>query len=284
MKHWRLLAGVLLFGAPGCTAPASTQAAVATAVTVAATAVNRKITNECWAACTPGYVCEHESGLCVKGECQPHCRDEQLCSKVSGQLMCIDKGMVYKANIQGKGSAIPVGGPPTPLPGDGGQHMGTPSKMPGALVQQACTQPGSAAWYAEARAAHEEATTQAEEHTGRRSDFVGVWSVAAAVEQPPEEAPRPLIVAPSWYGHSKDRALSYQVKTEGADVLVLLTAPANAPEQEVRVEFVDADHFRLRGVDYVRQDCTIETHAGACCELPRGRWVRLRAERVSTSP
>jgi hypothetical protein len=41
-------------------------AAIGTGLAVAAAAVNRAATHECWAACRPGTVCDKTTGLCVE--------------------------------------------------------------------------------------------------------------------------------------------------------------------------------------------------------------------------
>lgn len=70
MRRWPLVPILLLalaplacYGAPGSSA---TNVAIGTGMAVAAAAVNRAATKECWAACRPGLVCDHDSGLCVE--------------------------------------------------------------------------------------------------------------------------------------------------------------------------------------------------------------------------
>jgi hypothetical protein len=41
-------------------------AAIGTGMAVAAAGINRAVNHECWAACRPGLVCNHASGLCVE--------------------------------------------------------------------------------------------------------------------------------------------------------------------------------------------------------------------------
>jgi hypothetical protein len=43
-----------------------TKAAIGTGLALAAAGINRAVTHECWAACRPGLVCDHASGLCVE--------------------------------------------------------------------------------------------------------------------------------------------------------------------------------------------------------------------------
>ncbi len=46
-------------------------AAIFAGSAVAATAVNRKLTHDCWAVCSPGWHCNHDSGLCESDEEEP---------------------------------------------------------------------------------------------------------------------------------------------------------------------------------------------------------------------
>ena len=46
-------------------------AAIFAGTAVAATAVNRSLTGECWAVCSPGLHCNHRSGLCEKDKEMP---------------------------------------------------------------------------------------------------------------------------------------------------------------------------------------------------------------------
>jgi hypothetical protein len=94
-----LSSGVLL---SGCTSNHG-KAGAGAAVAVAATGVYRHFTDECWAACTPGHVCNRESGLCEPGECQPACPQGQYCMKHEGRLFCAPAGaQISNANAAGK--------------------------------------------------------------------------------------------------------------------------------------------------------------------------------------
>lgn len=48
-------------------------AAVGAGAAIAAVGINRAITKDCWARCSPGYLCNEERGLCELGECLPGC-------------------------------------------------------------------------------------------------------------------------------------------------------------------------------------------------------------------
>jgi hypothetical protein len=66
MSRW--LVGTALSLALGCGSSAGSQAAAAAvtvATHVAAAAINRAATGECWAVCDPGYGCDEDSGTCV---------------------------------------------------------------------------------------------------------------------------------------------------------------------------------------------------------------------------
>lgn len=61
-------------------------AAVFAASNVAGSAVNRKLTGECYAACTPGSSCNHETGLCERIACA--CPADQICERIGTEVVC----------------------------------------------------------------------------------------------------------------------------------------------------------------------------------------------------
>lgn len=66
------------------------QAISGTALMVTAVGIHRAITDDCWARCSPGYLCNEESGLCEKGECVPACELGQHCvHERGGHFRCI---------------------------------------------------------------------------------------------------------------------------------------------------------------------------------------------------
>ena len=66
------------------------QAAVATSLQLVAVGVHRAVTNDCWARCSPGYLCNQESGLCELGECVPACEYGSHCARdVVGDYHCV---------------------------------------------------------------------------------------------------------------------------------------------------------------------------------------------------
>lgn len=261
-ERWALVlvTGMLL---PACGGSTEAQAAAATAVMVAATGVNRSLTGECWAACTPGYVCDHESGLCVRGECSPACPDTQTCVSLDGVLMCADKGTTWASNMQGN-SLVPSGGTPArPAP--------VARSAAAASAASACALPGSADWYAE-----QDPSPGVEPAGPLARDFLGLWSVAGATPPVGADAPRPLVVTLGWFGRSQATATRYRTRSEAGALLELEVwsdaAPAAAP---LKIEFGSRDRMRLHGVEYQREDCArVGSHA-ACCALPRAPWVRL---------
>jgi hypothetical protein len=67
-----------------------TYALEGTAVMLTAVGIHRAITDDCWAHCSPGYLCNEESGLCEKGECVPACELGQHCvHERGGHFRCI---------------------------------------------------------------------------------------------------------------------------------------------------------------------------------------------------
>jgi hypothetical protein len=71
-------------GLPRANDPAA--AAVFAATNVAASVVNRKVTDDCYAACTPGSACNHETGLCERIACS--CPADQICERIGTELVC----------------------------------------------------------------------------------------------------------------------------------------------------------------------------------------------------
>ncbi|HEY6725670.1 MAG TPA: hypothetical protein VI197_16665 [Polyangiaceae bacterium] len=235
---------------------------------VAATAANRALTGECWAACTPGHVCDHESGLCVPGECSPACPDTQTCVRIDGVLMCADKGTTWASNMQGN-TFLPSGGAPAKARA---APAGAAGSVPLASAPaSACAIPGSAEWY------QEQAEAPSTEPAGALArDFVGLWSVVGSMPRSGDDAPRPLVVTLEWFGRSPNTATGYRARSEAGALLELEVwsdaAPARTP---LSVEFLSSDRLRLHGVEYQREDCARADAHPSCCALPRASWVRL---------
>jgi hypothetical protein len=69
-------------------------AAAGLGVAVAGTVVYRAVTGGSVAACTPGNICDRQSGLCVPSECSPTCPESQHCVRdFDGRLYCEDDGL-----------------------------------------------------------------------------------------------------------------------------------------------------------------------------------------------
>lgn len=229
---------------------------------VAATGVNRALTKECWAACTPGYVCNHESGLCEPGECKPTCQEAQVCARVDGQLSCVDKGWVYNSNVQGQGPTLPSGGPPSASRRRTQRVIA--SVAPGPVT--GCATPGSKEWFAE--------SPQAPPEPGaKHADFVGVWSVANAPAT--AQSARPLIVTVDWFGRSSDAATQYRVVAESPVLSLEVWSELSPEPMRLDIESSSRDRIEMGGVEYRRENCTGAAPPAACCELPRATWVRL---------
>jgi hypothetical protein len=58
------------------------------AIGVAATAVNRSITGDCWGRCSPGFSCNRENGLCERGDCDPPCPGGMSCTLTTTGTEC----------------------------------------------------------------------------------------------------------------------------------------------------------------------------------------------------
>jgi hypothetical protein len=88
------------------------QAAVGTGLAVAATGVHRALTKDCWGRCSPGYLCNEESGFCERGECLPGC-------EVGAHCVRDVRGIPYCARDAGLAPAHPAqpnaAPPPAPL-------------------------------------------------------------------------------------------------------------------------------------------------------------------------
>jgi hypothetical protein len=68
-----------------------TAAGVALGASVTGAGVNRAITGDCWAVCSPGYGCDRQRGTCVRAECAPGCTPDQHCViEADGRTRCID--------------------------------------------------------------------------------------------------------------------------------------------------------------------------------------------------
>jgi hypothetical protein len=81
-----------------CGGGSSTYAAagIGLGATVLATGIHRAVTGSCWANCAKGFYCDHESGMCQRGECDPSCREGDYCVKeASGDFRCVAPAGTY---------------------------------------------------------------------------------------------------------------------------------------------------------------------------------------------
>jgi len=88
----RAFALLLLFGTAACGSDAGSKlaaAAITTGAAVAAAAVNRAITGECWAACPNGYGCDEATGKCVQLSCYGDCPPDSRCIRRGGREECV---------------------------------------------------------------------------------------------------------------------------------------------------------------------------------------------------
>ncbi len=88
----RLLSSALLVSACGCSTHEAVAATATVSGAVAFAALNRAATGDCWGRCSNGYVCNHESGLCEPGECNPSCTAGYQCSVVPAGYACTPEG------------------------------------------------------------------------------------------------------------------------------------------------------------------------------------------------
>jgi hypothetical protein len=95
MKGLHSGVGLLVIGwmLLSCAGSEAGHAALGTGVMVGAVAVNRVVTGDCWAHCSLGYVCNHESGLCEQGECYPACASGYHCAATSMGRTCLSNAL-----------------------------------------------------------------------------------------------------------------------------------------------------------------------------------------------
>jgi hypothetical protein len=74
----------------------------------------RAITGGCVAQCTPGHVCDRQSGLCVPSECSPSCPAGQQCQRDSdGRMICVDDGLTMSLMAARRSASADGGAAPT---------------------------------------------------------------------------------------------------------------------------------------------------------------------------
>ena len=257
---------------------------MATAVTVAAVGVNRALTRECWAACSPGYVCDQKRGLCVPGECTPACVEPNQCTLVNSKLMCVtpERTIVHGVLPPGETSYTPTADadlghrnasvPPGTLADPPRAYAGHSNQSKTLIKRRAsCDQPGSKEWYESSDSSQNSGSIAGELHR----EFVGVWSsgenaLGGSVA---------IVVTPGLVVQQASRP--YDVLQVQEDRLLIRAYPPlpGVEKSEFEVRFVNHNRIDFAGMSLERYDCRQDgPHADLCCRLPRARWVRLGPE------
>jgi hypothetical protein len=83
-------------------------AGVYAATGLGAAAVNRKVTGDCYAACTTGYVCNHDTGMCEQRTCM--CPADRVCEIVGGEVVCTQPRRAKEGAIDASADADADGG------------------------------------------------------------------------------------------------------------------------------------------------------------------------------
>ena len=294
------LLGTLALASVECSSGNTGQAAIATAVTVAAVGVNRQATGDCWARCSKGYACDPESGTCVAGECAPECVPPSRCTLVGIEFACNPEPDVLVQPLPGGGIAtgntkdtadMGVTGNaantargqvkqdqqavlgPTAYANQGPPGPGEPRA---AAVKQgpACPRPGSDAWFEQGNTSSKQSGAPREPRplSDLHRDFVGVW-----VAEPDAQSPSQALAVSSDTILMRDKT-PYEVVAErdgkliiGVSSPVMLMRILNVPITFYGTDRIEFDRYKLR-----RYDCRAPgPHDDMCCSLPRARWVRL---------
>jgi hypothetical protein len=98
----------------GC-GPRNTHNYQAAAVGAGAVALHsvayRAVTGNCYAMCTPGHLCDRQTGMCVPSECSPACPDGQRCTRdLDNRLYCEDDGLTLSLMKAARSTAKPDAG------------------------------------------------------------------------------------------------------------------------------------------------------------------------------
>jgi hypothetical protein len=89
--YWGVRVFVVSFVAVACGGGNYRAAGIGLGAAVTGAGVNRALTGDCWAVCSPGYGCDRQRGTCVRAECTPACTpDEQCVNEADGRTRCID--------------------------------------------------------------------------------------------------------------------------------------------------------------------------------------------------
>lgn len=88
-------------------------AAVGLGAAVGLTAVNRAVTGDCWAICSPGYACDRQRGTCVRAECIPECAPGEHCViEQDARFRCMDRLGVARLGSSVRSPAADAGSTP----------------------------------------------------------------------------------------------------------------------------------------------------------------------------
>jgi hypothetical protein len=104
----------LLAGATACSSPRNTRNYQAAGIGLAAVAVHsvadRAVTGNCYAMCTPGNVCDRQTGFCVASECSPSCPDGTRCVRdLDDRLRCEDDGLTLSLMKASRAASFDAG-------------------------------------------------------------------------------------------------------------------------------------------------------------------------------
>lgn len=91
--RFSLLAWAALCVALACGGRSSNYAAAGVGLgsLVTLSAVNRAVTGDCWAVCSPGFACDRPRGTCVRAECIPECAVGEHCViEQDDRFRCMD--------------------------------------------------------------------------------------------------------------------------------------------------------------------------------------------------
>jgi len=97
-----------------CSSSRNTRNYQAAGVGLAAVAVHsvayRAVTGNCYAMCTPGNVCDRQTGFCVPSECSPSCPDGTRCLRdLDGRLYCEDDGLTLSLMKASRAASLDAG-------------------------------------------------------------------------------------------------------------------------------------------------------------------------------
>ncbi|MDP3236027.1 MAG: hypothetical protein Q8S33_33460 [Myxococcales bacterium] len=120
----RLLLVLLLVLDLGCTA-AGADAVIGTAIAATAAGVRRS-NGECYTPCTPGNVCNPQSGMCDPIPCRGECRSGEQCEQSPLGERCVPAAVTTALEVRRDPGPAPMVTPPPP---DAGLPGGPPTRL-----------------------------------------------------------------------------------------------------------------------------------------------------------